>query len=500
MREHALPLEPVPFFLQFTYSLCLHAAVVSLIVSLPVFGGSGRPPGQAYVVTLAGHAHQPPQGNDIEIAVRRQPAGKPVGDMPADVVPSKKEVTTGGLDGTGKSRVAEQVQLPDAADAARATTSVAVTQMPSAAQPVPVNPSPKPDLPDAIADPEPESVAVIPPMALTDKTVIVEPDHMVPPEEIIPPVPDRKPVPSKTTSKQREKSDVSSSEDANAPFSETRHKDHAGQSDTAGKQARTAAETKGGFAGSRASAPSGPASGSETSSKKGWTGAPAKSAGPAGSGAEGNADTRNMTTGTSPGSGKGYEVTSALNPNQNKPKKNEIKETREELPAIIQLPDALLVRDIKIEVVAEKKALSDISMDLSIRVHPANRKKHAKDVERKIEDTEITTSKGGPGASGTKTLTLRKAEQGVYIFSLTSTGDVSSVGIVFSLYARTEQERKKEYYSIFLTPATVTKFMFLMPESLFWDDTERFSGSIEDSHSVTKFRNETGLLWKEEKR
>lgn len=166
---------------------------------------------------------------------------------------------------------------------------------------------------------------------------------------------------------------------------------------------------------------------------------------------------------------------------------------------MIQLPDALLVRDIKIEVVAEKKALSEIFMDLSIRAHPANRKKHAKDVERKIEDAEISTSKGGPGSSGTNTLTLRKAERGVYIFSLTSTGDVSSVGIVFSLYARTEQERKKEYYSISLTPVTVTKFMFLMPESLFWDDTERFSGSIEDSHSVTKFLNETGLLWKEEK-
>lgn len=498
MKEHALLLEPVPFYLQFTYSLCLHAAVLSLIVSFPVFGGSGRPPGRAYVVTLAGHAHQPPQGNDIEIAVRRQPAGKPAEDMPADAVPSKKEVGTGVLDGTGKSRVAEKVQLPDAADADRAKTSVAVTQMPAASQPVSVNPSPKPDLPNAIADPEPESVAVIPPMALTDKAVIVEPDHMVAPEEIIPPVSDRKPVPSKTTSRQRENSDFSSSGDATALSSETRHNDHAGQSDTAGKQAPTAAEIKGGRAGNRASDPSGPASDSETSSKKGWTGAPAKSVGPPGSGAEGKTGTRNMA-GTSPGPGKGYEVSSALNPNQNTPKKNEIKGTREEPPAMIQLPDALLVRDIKIEVVAEKKALSEIFMDLSIRAHPANRKKHAKDVERKIEDAEISTSKGGPGSSGTNTLTLRKAERGVYIFSLTSTGDVSSVGIVFSLYARTEQERKKEYYSISLTPVTVTKFMFLMPESLFWDDTERFSGSIEDSHSVTKFLNETGLLWKEEK-
>jgi hypothetical protein len=57
----------------------------------------------------------------------------------------------------------------------------------------------------------------------------------------------------------------------------------------------------------------------------------------------------------------------------------------------------------------------------------------------------------------------------------------------------------KEYKSFPLPPSTVTKFRFLMPEALFWDDTDRFSGSIEDSRSVTKFRYETGLTWKEEK-
>jgi hypothetical protein len=38
-----------------------------------------------------------------------------------------------------------------------------------------------------------------------------------------------------------------------------------------------------------------------------------------------------------------------------------------------------------------------------------------------------------------------------------------------------------------------------MPEELFWDDTSSFSGSIEDSRSITRFRNDTGLLWKEDK-
>lgn len=39
----------------------------------------------------------------------------------------------------------------------------------------------------------------------------------------------------------------------------------------------------------------------------------------------------------------------------------------------------------------------------------------------------------------------------------------------------------------------------LMPEGIFWDDDAAFSGSMEDSDSVTKFDAETGLVWKEYK-
>jgi hypothetical protein len=37
----------------------------------------------------------------------------------------------------------------------------------------------------------------------------------------------------------------------------------------------------------------------------------------------------------------------------------------------------------------------------------------------------------------------------------------------------------------------------LMPEGILWDDTSAFSGSLEDSESITKFNTETGLVWKE---
>jgi hypothetical protein len=37
----------------------------------------------------------------------------------------------------------------------------------------------------------------------------------------------------------------------------------------------------------------------------------------------------------------------------------------------------------------------------------------------------------------------------------------------------------------------------LMPEGIFWDDESSFSGTLEDSDSVTRFNTETGLVWRE---
>jgi hypothetical protein len=41
----------------------------------------------------------------------------------------------------------------------------------------------------------------------------------------------------------------------------------------------------------------------------------------------------------------------------------------------------------------------------------------------------------------------------------------------------------------------VTKI--LMPEGIFWDDDNYFSGNMEDSESITKYNTDTGVIWKE---
>ncbi len=255
---------------------------------------------------------------------------------------------------------------------------------------------------------------------------------------------------------------------------------------------------------------------------EGAAGVPSKSDGPPGTGGAGDGGKGN-TAGTPAGAGRGYKFSTASpsrgygllrgagalgekilagresQPGNDMPQKKDDKARGTASPVAIRVPEEFLAQDIYIEVYGEEKNLSAISMVLARRAHPADRKKHSKDDERKIEEAETAAGKGGPGASASKVLTLRKAEKGVYIFSLANDGDAHPVTVVFRLYARTPKERIKEYKSLSLTAAAAAKFKFLMPEAVFWDDTDRFSGSFEDSHSVTKFRYDTDLLWKEEK-
>lgn len=67
------------------------------------------------------------------------------------------------------------------------------------------------------------------------------------------------------------------------------------------------------------------------------------------------------------------------------------------------------------------------------------------------------------------------------------------------VFIRGHRERTKKYDAVKVAADGATKFKFLFPDMIFWDDEDAFTGSIEDSDSLTKFNPERGLLWKEEK-
>lgn len=458
MRVNPLRVEQAPNYLHFTYSLCIHAAALALLVALPVVGVSGAPPGGGYVVALTDKVKQPLKRGALG-KTNVRPAGAGVNTVGHKPVPVPIASNTAGpsakaprVEETAKPLLtkvrSESLHIGNAGRARKAdaqtkreppaknATSETVKPAQSVASPIQEKPSLRPDVSAVLPDPELESVAAMPQ------------------RETTPPASDRKIASSKNTIKAQGIADAGSSPNASGFSTEARGR--------------------------------GPVSQSHPTEKR---------SGPA-------ASSLSREFGLFRGTGGvfGEPPLSQREDVSDKDMSDKGKKGTEEMPPLaIRVPEALLVREIKVEVVGDKKALSDISMGLTIRAHPANRRKHVRDAERKIEETEIAINSDDSRASAIKTFSLRKAEQGVYIFSLTNAGKATSVAVVFHLYAGSEHRRMKEYDSFSLPASTVAKFMFLMPEALFWDDTDSFSGIIEDSRSVTKFRYETELIWKEVK-
>jgi hypothetical protein len=163
-----------------------------------------------------------------------------------------------------------------------------------------------------------------------------------------------------------------------------------------------------------------------------------------------------------------------------------------------------ILRDIRIEFSLLKGAGDpDISLGLFKRTHPmagrkGSRKNKEADVEvYAIEETEDVDIEGGIRVE--RIFSVDLAEAGIYTFIVENEGRKAyEVELLFRLYERKEGERIKEY-GIELSPYRVLKFKFILPEAVFWDDEDFFTGTVEGPDSVTKFNEETGLIWKEEK-
>jgi hypothetical protein len=97
--------------------------------------------------------------------------------------------------------------------------------------------------------------------------------------------------------------------------------------------------------------------------------------------------------------------------------------------------------------------------------------------------------------SGTNTLeaVLEHAREGVYVFSVEQAGLKQAEG-TFSLQLFSAAVKSVGRKSV---QGETEVARLLMPEGILWDDEDPFSGSIEDSESITKFNGETGLVWKE---
>ncbi len=153
----------------------------------------------------------------------------------------------------------------------------------------------------------------------------------------------------------------------------------------------------------------------------------------------------------------------------------------------------LIITEPALRTSEERQRRSEISIQLFKKRHPMIRKGTVSKKRDAIEGTrEYSSSK--------HIFSLVHAENGLYNLRIQNTESIPyEVSILVLLYEGKDNERRKTYLHAELLPSDRLLFKFLLPETVFWDDKDSFSGTIEDSNYITKFDDRTGLVWKERK-
>jgi hypothetical protein len=159
-------------------------------------------------------------------------------------------------------------------------------------------------------------------------------------------------------------------------------------------------------------------------------------------------------------------------------------------PVEQQAPEIIVAKELK------ETDISNISMRLLKNVHPmANRREKQTEVsllEGKREAHSVDTS------AVRKTFSVLRTAEGAYTFAIRNQeNETFAADLAFFIFPGKKGERTKKYAAVSLSPHTTVKYRFILPEGIFWDDEEHFSGKIEDSDTMTKFNQKTGFVWKE---
>ena len=170
--------------------------------------------------------------------------------------------------------------------------------------------------------------------------------------------------------------------------------------------------------------------------------------------------------------------------------------------SVLGLPmnESFFHKDIKIEVLQRKSESHGVYMYLLKNTYLSLRKRHTWGKEKKIE-TSVETKRKHDSENEIKTvISVAKSDEGIYTFVIENSNTLPyNAEVVFDLYGGQTRERIKKISAVSVPPSSMLRFMFVLPDTVFWDDEKFFTGSIEDSDSITKFNDETGFVWKEGK-
>lgn len=142
--------------------------------------------------------------------------------------------------------------------------------------------------------------------------------------------------------------------------------------------------------------------------------------------------------------------------------------------------------------------ISNISMQLFKKIHPMANKRERQTEVAMLEENKEPHSKDK--LSVKRAFSISKTDEGTYTFVIKNQEAAAyEADLVFFIFQGKKGERIKKFTAVELSPHAAVRFKFILPEALFWDDDHYFSGKIENSDTMTKFNEKTGLIWKETK-
>ncbi|WP_243369793.1 hypothetical protein [Geotalea sp. SG265] len=157
--------------------------------------------------------------------------------------------------------------------------------------------------------------------------------------------------------------------------------------------------------------------------------------------------------------------------------------------------DAPVKGDLHLEITVREFSGNDLKMAVFYRQYPKN--KHQRPMSA-AEAKRVKTLTPSMAKVREKTFqfALQTAPDGIYEFRLVQgDGTVMEGSCLVTIMTGDKRKIVKNLGSRKLSNGPVVKI--LMPEGLIWEDETAFTGSMEDSESITRYNSDTGLAWKE---
>ena len=139
---------------------------------------------------------------------------------------------------------------------------------------------------------------------------------------------------------------------------------------------------------------------------------------------------------------------------------------------------------------------SELRLSVTFRDYPSSRRNRVPTRSESRRELKIVPV-FAKTRQDTREAVIETAREGIYVFSVEAEqGGAVRASFTLKIFETGAKEKVAAIGTRTVsTKAVLTKV--LMPEGVVWDDDAAFTGSLEDSDSVTKFNAQTGLYWKE---